>query len=318
VFFEVGKPFLVNIPPQITWLPFVASVLLVGSLIATAIVALRNVKLGRSDGRGALGLAGFVFVSVMLQSAVVATHVAGTAEIEIVGGALRQAAFWAGLIWLFYVAIEPYVRRNWPESLISWTRFHRGQFRDPLVASHILVGITAGLVFERVVLLGAWAFVSPILYGFDPGALLAPMPANLGDVLGALRTALFTGTLLLIFVVFIRLVTPRLWVANVSGALLVSLLGIGLIGPIVGPIILFAISLGVLWMLQRLGLLTVLVTSSLFVTRFFPMVLDGWLATRSITLHAIPLLIAAAALWAILAAQPKPAMASNEMGSGVI
>jgi hypothetical protein len=65
-----------------------------------------------------------------------------------------------------------------------------------------------------------------------------------------------------------------------------------------------------LWMLQRLGLLPVLVVFTVFVTRFMPMVLEGWLAT-SIALHSIPLVIAALALWAVLAAQPRLSTASN-------
>jgi hypothetical protein len=36
-----------------------------------------------------------------------------------------------------------------------------------------------------------------------------------------------------------------------------------------------------------------------------PFVLTGWLATRSITLHAIPVALAALALWAVLSAQPR-------------
>jgi hypothetical protein len=318
VFFEVGRPAVLvqSLAPQFAWVLVAVLSILIGCLIATAIVALRNAKLGRSDRRGALGLAGFVFATAMLQWGVEANHVAGAAEMALLLGALRQAAFWAGLIWLFYVAIEPYVRRNWPESLISWTRFHRGQFRDPLVASHILVGVTAGLVFERVVLLGGWAFLSSTLFGTNLGGELAPMPANLGLVVAALRTALFLGTFLLIFVVFIRLVTRRLWVANVAGGLVFSLLGIGLVGPIAGPSILFAACLSWLWMLQRLGLLPVLVTFSMFVTRFIPMVLDGWLVTRSITLHAIPLVIAAVALWAVLAGRTKLATASRPATEG--
>jgi hypothetical protein len=66
-----------------------------------------------------------------------------------------------------------------------------------------------------------------------------------------------------------------------------------------------------LWMLQRLGLLPVLVVFTVFVTRFMPMVLDGWLATRSIALHSIPLVIAALALWAVLAAQPRLSTAAS-------
>ena len=53
--------------------------------------------------------------------------------------------------WLFYVALEPYVRRNWPDALVSWSRFCNRKFQDPVVASHILVGIVAADAFALTV-----------------------------------------------------------------------------------------------------------------------------------------------------------------------
>jgi len=284
----------------------------VAGLIVTGLVAWRNARLGRIDRRGAAGLAAFLFALGMMQWAVGANHVAGTGEITLLVGSLMQTAFFSGLLCLFYVAIEPYVRRNWPEALISWTRLHSGQLRDPLVASHILAGLAAGLVFERVVLLGGWAFLSPSLAAFgDVGPQLAGTPGNLSIVFGALRQAIFLGFVLLILVVLIRLISRRLWVADVLGALAFSLLGVSIIGPIIGPIMLIVACLSWMWMLHRLGFLPVLVAFAMFVTRFMPMVLDGWLVTRSLALHAIPVAIAAAALWAVLAAQPKRVLASG-------
>ena len=35
--------------------------------------------------------------------------------------------------WLYYLALEPYVRRLWPQALISWSRVLAGRVRDPLV-----------------------------------------------------------------------------------------------------------------------------------------------------------------------------------------
>jgi len=52
--------------------------------------------------------------------------------------ALSWASFQAGFVGLLYLAIEPFVKRNWPDSLISWMRAVNGRFRDPLVTSHIL------------------------------------------------------------------------------------------------------------------------------------------------------------------------------------
>ena len=314
VFFEVGgSPAApAAFSPGTGWVITAVLSLMVGGLIVTGLVAWRNARLGRIDRRGAASLAAFLFALGMMQWAVGASHVAGTGEIALLVGSLMQTVFFSGLLCLFYVAIEPYVRRNWPEALISWTRLHSGQLRDPLVASHILAGLAAGLVFERVVLLGGWAFLSPSLAAIgDVGSQLAGTPGNLSIVIGALRTSIFLGFVLLILVVLIRLISRRLWVADVLGALAFSVLGLGLIGPIAGPIMMIVACLSWLWMLQRLGFLPVLVAFSVFVTRFMPMVLDGWLVTRSLALHAIPVAIAAAALWAVLAAQPKRAVASS-------
>jgi hypothetical protein len=169
-----------------------------------------------------------------------------------------------------------------------------------------LAGVAAGLVFERILLLGGWAWLSSALSASgDIGPQLAAAPAYLSQVFAMIRVSLFLGLFLLIFVVLIRLLSRRLWVADVAGALVFSVLGVGIISPIVGPIMMMVACLSWLWMLKRLGFLPVLVAFSLSATRVIPMVLDGWLATRSVALHAIPIVIAAAALWVVLAAQPR-------------
>jgi len=58
-----------------------------------------------------------------------------------------QAMFFAGWMWVFYIAVEPYVRRRWPQVLISWTRLLAGRVRDPLVGRDILMGALFGVVF---------------------------------------------------------------------------------------------------------------------------------------------------------------------------
>lgn len=257
--------------------------------------------------RGAAGLSVLTFVLAITSWVAAADHVAGPTELAFLMLAIAQAASLSGVIWLFYVAIEPYVRRNWPESLVSWTRLHSGQFRDPLVASHVLAGVAAGLFFERIVLKGAPLMLSSALRWVGGGTDLASAPANLAPVLMGLVTGFALCLMLLIFVVLIRLLSKRLWVADVAGALVFSVMGVGTVGPIAGPVIMVLGCLGWLWMFRRLGLLPLLVGSSLLGLRGVPFVLTGWLATRSIALHAIPVVIAAAALWAVVAAQPRRA-----------
>lgn len=56
--------------------------------------------------------------------------------------------------WVSYLAIEPYVRRTWPEMLVSWVRLLEGRFRDPLVGRDVLLGLMAGSVVTLLSL--AW------------------------------------------------------------------------------------------------------------------------------------------------------------------
>jgi len=71
---------------------------------------------------------------------------------------------------IYYIAIEPHVRRIWPETLISWTRLWAGGGRDPLVGHSVLVGIAIAVVVSV-----AWdiQWLSPMWLGQPtPGPLL--------------------------------------------------------------------------------------------------------------------------------------------------
>jgi serine/threonine-protein kinase len=83
---------------------------------------------------------------------------------------LGLALFIGGAIGTLYIAIEPYVRRRWPQILVSWTRLLSGEWRDPLVARDALIGCAfgalayAGFQFARYLIpswLGIEALISP-------------------------------------------------------------------------------------------------------------------------------------------------------------
>jgi len=50
-----------------------------------------------------------------------ASHVPTFAEVFISLSAVSQRCC-AGILWLLYIALEPYVRRRWPDTIISWSR----------------------------------------------------------------------------------------------------------------------------------------------------------------------------------------------------
>ena len=43
-------------------------------------------------------------------------------ELKLFLGGVSWAAFAAGFVWMLYLALEPYVRRRWPQSMITWSR----------------------------------------------------------------------------------------------------------------------------------------------------------------------------------------------------
>jgi serine/threonine-protein kinase len=126
----------------VSWL-FMFAPWIVGA--GAMLVARRNHKAGRTDLRGATRLGAGVCGCSLLSWLFTAHHVP-TGEylpsvFRALSGALMVGAFGAVL----YMAVEPFVRRRWPESLISWTRVLSGRIRDPLVGGHLLVGTAWGV-----------------------------------------------------------------------------------------------------------------------------------------------------------------------------
>jgi hypothetical protein len=51
-----------------------------------------------------------------------------------------------GLFWILYMALEPFVRRRWPQVLVGWTRLVSGDLWNPQVARDVLIGSAGGLL----------------------------------------------------------------------------------------------------------------------------------------------------------------------------
>ena len=86
-------------------------------------------------------------------------------ESEIFFQGVAGALFESAMVWLTYMAIEPIVRRRWPDLLISWSRLLAGRYRDPLVGRDALAGILGGAVTALVLLvsnsLANWSIIAP-------------------------------------------------------------------------------------------------------------------------------------------------------------
>jgi hypothetical protein len=131
-------------------------------------LAWRNLKLGRGDWRGAARLGGTVFVMGMAVWALAAHWVKDRdGFMTVMGRSAGAALLFAAVIWVFYLALEPYVRRFWPRTIISWTRLLSRGPRDPLVARDVLFGMVWGsavavLLLATRALAATWGDPEPV------------------------------------------------------------------------------------------------------------------------------------------------------------
>jgi hypothetical protein len=273
-----------------------------------AMVARSNLRLGRGDRQGAMRVAATIFFLSLCASVLSTTHVASSEEVGLLLMALSVATCFSAAAWCLYIAIEPFVRRNWPDALISWTRLQAGRFRDPLIASHALVGILIAVA------LFAFAVGTISFSDFGKNLFLPDIPSlssaaySAAISLARVEDAIFAALVILVLVVILRLLTRRVWLADVLTA---TLLGAAATGSWLYPNLpdhlwnAVAI-LALLWGLRRFGLLAML---TYFVTNlgflYSPISFESWYAGRSVVILLIPTAAAAWALWVILSSQPR-------------
>jgi serine/threonine-protein kinase len=193
-----------------------------------AFLARRNLRLGRGDRRGAMRLAAYVFlITTVFWGGLNADHVADLAgEVMIMVRGTGFALFQAAMLWIFYVALEPYARRLRPQTLISWNRILSGRPGHPVVARDILFGAAWGaacaILFPLALRLPEWLGQPPS----DPTAasldvLLAPRRL-VAFLVGIQLDALFLGLGSLLLFVVLRLLIRHDYLAGLLVSLLLS------------------------------------------------------------------------------------------------
>jgi hypothetical protein len=149
-------------------------------LVVGAFMARRNLRAGRGDRRGAAVAAAFMLATGLAAWTLAATH-APSIEREIdrlFNVALASVLFLAANLWVWYVALEPYVRRFWPNALLGWARLVAGHFRDPRIGLELLAGAACGTVMT---ILLALHDLLPPLFGLPPPI---PQYSDFGQLLG--------------------------------------------------------------------------------------------------------------------------------------
>ena len=186
-------------------------------LLGAVLLARYNFRHDRGDRRGAFRLALFVFTVRMLGWLFGASHVPTVIEVgRFFLLAVSQALLFAGFIWLLYFALEPFVRRRWPDATISWSRVLNGGLRDPLVGRDVLVGVLFGIGMSLIIrlcdLARLWLDAAP--QGSKPmGAWLGARYLIAEGFLSQISKALFFALFLFFLLFLLRALTRRQWLA---------------------------------------------------------------------------------------------------------
>jgi serine/threonine-protein kinase len=128
----------------------IGPLLLFSMLVGSAFLARRNYRQGRGDRTGALRLAVVMFLLEMALCLCRSHFSSLRGALGLLIMAASTALFLSGSTWTLYLAIEPWVRRHWPKTMISWSRLISGQVRDPMVGRDILFGVILGVVWILV------------------------------------------------------------------------------------------------------------------------------------------------------------------------
>jgi serine/threonine-protein kinase len=301
----------------------IAGLVLLGAyslmLTLAALLARRNLRAGRGDRQGAFRLAAFLFAVSMLAWLFRTSRAAMLPHWTVCIMGVEYQLFWSLSLWMFFLALEPSVRRLWPQTLISWNRLLFGRFRDPLVGRDLLVGVLFGvgtrLLWQMNVLAPAW-FGLGTSKPFGPGhrafnVLLGPLLGGrycAGEVCQSLASAIRYGVGVVLLLLLLRLILRRQWLAigvYVLYNVVVYTVGVG--HPTISWLIAALVSALFLFLLLRFGLLAAVSYTFVRILLTFPITadLDAWHAGGT-TLLPLGLIAALAAYGFYLCLAGRP------------
>jgi len=156
-------------------------------------------------------------------------HVPRADEAGLISNALGRALLSGALTWLLYLAVEPFVRRRWPQTIVSWSRALAGKLNDPLVGGDIMIGVAFGLF---------WTLLFQVMFLIDQRTGGLPNPAGLGTLssvrdlatgfFSQVSTGIISAFSSFFLVFFLRVLLRKNWLAAAAFVAIFALMrGLG-------------------------------------------------------------------------------------------
>lgn len=271
----------------------VMTVLLILTIFVGGVaLARRNIKTNSADMKGAERLGTFVFATFLVLWILSTHHLASFLEGISFLVAVASASLRTLLAMVLYIALEPFVRRREPQTLISWTRLLAGKLRDPLVGRDLLIGAVYGVVLFLVeasdnFLLPLFGKLPPAPGGVSTESLLGLRHAIAQVLLFVLGQTI--DSLGIFFMLFIlQRILRSAWIAAIVVAVVGTLLSLGSNSseyPWISAAFLVILYLSFLLVLKKFGLLTLvvgLVVQQVFLNFPATIHLSRWYAAPSL------------------------------------
>ena len=291
-------------------------IMAVSGVLAALLLARRNWKLGRIDRKGALriGIARFLMGMVIWLGTVHAVPNSGMIGLAL--SSLADWLLWGAGLWLLYLALEPSVRAHWPHSVVTWNRLLAGQWKDPQVASHILIGAAAGAAVWTTA--GLMDYFSGIgMSTFDEVDAATGARHWMAFHAGTLAGALFVGLLCFFALTGLRQLVKRDLIAATIAAVFFTFTNSGSITSSNWQVktAIYLLVFGVLLLvLLRYGLVTIIV-ACYFLDTFDSIGLGAdwktWYAPAGLATVALLGGIAVYAFWRSLGSREAPGEAAG-------
>ena len=198
----------------------VVFILAISIVVGGVVLARKNLQAGRGDRTGALAL-GCAIAAVLWGLWICQVHF--SASLGLLGSfmiAICTTSFYGLLFWVLYLALEPFVRRYWPQALVSWTTLLNGRFRDPIVGRDLLIGASLGVGTALILRCSLFLVNDPL---WPSANVLMGLRSTSGEILShviyATRSSLFMFFLLFLLRVLLRyeLAAALAFVALFSG-----------------------------------------------------------------------------------------------------
>jgi serine/threonine-protein kinase len=284
-------------------------------IIAQVVFAVKNYRANRIDGRGAWRV-GLTFGTLSLIGWVLRSHHPGgiwSVPAEIVSGMGLPQATLIGLSGATaYLAAEPWVRRYWPEGMISWSRLISGQWRDPLVGRDVLVALvwslvvclSSALIRALVVRNGGAPAIGIAIRSVAPYFFLDNLLSSrfiVATVAGDLATGIGNG-LRFCFVLFVfRMLFRNRWLGAAGIAAIVSVISTDFSWPATAIVVNIVTACGLAVLTVLFGVVAAVVASAvplLIINMLITTDFSAWYGTSSLVAVVI---VAVLALWAFRA-----------------